>query len=168
MHLGALSADTTGELDVLGHDGNTLGVDGAKVGVLEQTYQVSLAGLLKSHDGGRLEAKVGLEVLGNLAYQTLEGKLADEKLGRLLVSTDLAKSYGSWPVTMRFLHASGGRCALASRLGGQLLPGSLASRRFASCLLRTCHVYSSIVCLRMMRATPSAPALTLTAKETHG
>ena len=33
--LGTLSADTAGQLDVLGHDGDTLGVDGAQVGVLE-------------------------------------------------------------------------------------------------------------------------------------
>ena len=47
VDLGALSADTAGQLDVLGHDGDTLGVDGAQVGVLEQTDQVGLASLLK-------------------------------------------------------------------------------------------------------------------------
>ena len=46
-HLGTLSTDTSGQLDVLGHDGDTLGVDGAQVGVLEQPHQVRLAGLLK-------------------------------------------------------------------------------------------------------------------------
>uniref|UniRef100_A0A8I6AWT3 Histone H2A n=1 Tax=Rattus norvegicus TaxID=10116 RepID=A0A8I6AWT3_RAT len=35
----ALPADATGQLDVLGHDGDALGVDGAQVGVLEQTHQ---------------------------------------------------------------------------------------------------------------------------------
>ena len=45
-HLSTLSADTAGQLNVLGHDGDTLGVDGAQVGVLEQTNQVRLAGLL--------------------------------------------------------------------------------------------------------------------------
>ena len=33
--LGPLSTDTSGKLDVLGHDGDALGVDGAQVGVLE-------------------------------------------------------------------------------------------------------------------------------------
>ena len=33
--LSSLSTDAAGQLDVLGHDGDTLGVDGAKVGVLE-------------------------------------------------------------------------------------------------------------------------------------
>ncbi len=33
--LRALAADAAGELDVLGHDGDALGVDGAQVSVLE-------------------------------------------------------------------------------------------------------------------------------------
>ena len=35
--LGTLTADSAGKLDVLGHDGDTLGVDGAKVGILEKS-----------------------------------------------------------------------------------------------------------------------------------
>ena len=41
-NLSSLSTDAAGELDVLVHDGDTLGVDGAQVGVLEQTDQVGL------------------------------------------------------------------------------------------------------------------------------
>ena len=41
-NLSTLSTDAAGELDVLGHDGDTLGVDGAQVGVLEETDEVSL------------------------------------------------------------------------------------------------------------------------------
>jgi hypothetical protein len=48
-----------------GLDGHTLGVNGAEVGVLEQGDQVRLDGLLESADGRRLEAKIGLEVLGD-------------------------------------------------------------------------------------------------------
>ncbi len=125
--LSTLSADTAGELDVLGHDGHTLGVDGAQVGVLEQTDEVGLACLLEGHDGGRLEAEVSLEVLGDLTDKALEGQLADEKLGGLLVTTDLAESDGSGPVTMRLLHSAGGRGALASGLGGQLFARGLAA-----------------------------------------
>jgi len=43
-------------------------VHGAKVGVLEERGEVRLRGLLQRHDGVRLEAEVGLEVLGNLAH----------------------------------------------------------------------------------------------------
>jgi len=41
--------------------GNTLGVDGGQVSVLEQGDEVSLGGLLKSHDSGGLETQVGLQ-----------------------------------------------------------------------------------------------------------
>uniref|UniRef100_A0A8C1DFJ3 Core Histone H2A/H2B/H3 domain-containing protein n=1 Tax=Cyprinus carpio carpio TaxID=630221 RepID=A0A8C1DFJ3_CYPCA len=58
--LSALSADAARQLDVFGHDGDSLGVDGAQVGVLEQTDQISLAGLLQGHDGGALEAQAYL------------------------------------------------------------------------------------------------------------
>lgn len=52
----AFSADSTSELDILGHDGNPLGVDGTQVGVLEQTDQVGLAGFLKGHHSRALKA----------------------------------------------------------------------------------------------------------------
>ena len=83
MHLGALATDTAGQLDVLGHDGDALGVDGAEVGVLEEANQVRLAGLLERQNGRRLEAEVGLEVLGDLADEALERELADQELRRL-------------------------------------------------------------------------------------
>ncbi len=46
--LSALSSDAASELDVLGHDGHSLGVDGAQVGVLKETHEVGLGGLLES------------------------------------------------------------------------------------------------------------------------
>jgi hypothetical protein len=73
--LSALATDAAGQLDVLGHDGDTLGVDRAQVGVLEQADQVGLRRLLQRQDGAGLEAKIGLEVLGNFTNQALERKL---------------------------------------------------------------------------------------------
>ena len=134
-----LSTDPPGELDVLGHDGDPLGVDGAKVRVLEQPDEVCLSRLLQGHDSGALEAKVSLEVLGDLTDQALEGELADEQLGGLLVSPDLTESHCSWPVSVGLLDSAGGRGGLASSLGGQLLPGGLASGGFTSGLLGTSH-----------------------------
>ena len=137
--LGALTTDSSSQLDVFGHDRHPLGVDGAQVGVLEETNQVSLASLLQGHDGRALEAQVGLEVLGNLTHKTLEGQLADEELRALLVATDLTKSNGTRTVTMGLLHAPGGRGGLASCLGGELLAGSLPSGGLTSGLLSTSH-----------------------------
>ena len=138
-NLSSLSTDAAGQLDVLGHDGDTLGVDGAQVGVLEQTDQVGLAGLLESHDGGALEPQVSLEVLGDLSHQTLEGQLADEELSGLLVSPDLTESHSSGPVSVGLLDSSGGGGRLPGSLGGQLLPGSLSSGGLTGGLLGTSH-----------------------------
>ena len=121
IHLCSLSADTAGQLNVLGHDGDALGVDGAQVGVFKQTNKISLASLLKSHHSGALETQVGLEVLSDFSHKTLEGQLADQQLGGLLVTTDLTKSDCTRPVTMRFLDSTGGRRALTSCLGSELL-----------------------------------------------
>ena len=66
-------------------------MDRAQVGVLEEANEVRLGGLLEGEDGGALEAKVGLEVLGNLANQALERELADQELSGLLVAADLAE-----------------------------------------------------------------------------
>lgn len=75
-HLRSLTTETTSKLDVLGLDGDTLGVDGAKVGILEERDEVGLNGLLESADGRGLESQVGLEVLGDFTDQTLERQLA--------------------------------------------------------------------------------------------
>ena len=97
LRLGALATDAAGQLDVLGHDGDALGVDGAQVGVLEEANQVGLRGLLQGDNGRRLEAEVGFEVLRDLADEALEGELADQELRRLLVAADLAERDGGAP-----------------------------------------------------------------------
>jgi hypothetical protein len=76
-------------------DGDTLGVDGAEIGILKEGNKVSLNGFLESTNGGRLEAEIRLEVLSNLTNETLEWELSDEKLSRFLVSTDLTESDGT-------------------------------------------------------------------------
>jgi hypothetical protein len=67
-------------LQVLWLDGDSLGVDGGQVGVLEEGDEVSLGSLLEGHDGGRLESKISLEILGDFSDKTLEGELSDEEL----------------------------------------------------------------------------------------
>ena len=167
--LRALATETASKLDVLGLDGDTLGMDGTarrlaadarrrnkgrgnipKVGVLKERDKVSLNGLLKSTDSRRLEAQVRLEVLRNLTDEALEGELADQKLSRLLVPTDLTESDGTRLVAVRLLHCrsrqtcslakrsaeklttTGRRGGLASSLGTELLTGSFSSGRLAS------------------------------------
>ena len=126
-NLSSLATNTTGQLDVLWHDGHTLGVDGAQVGVLEQTDQVGLAGLLQGSNGRRLESQVGLKVLSDLTNETLKRQLADQQLGALLVSSDLTESHSTWTISVRLLDTSGGWGALAGSLGSQLLAWGFAT-----------------------------------------
>jgi hypothetical protein len=142
--LSTLTSDAASKLDVLGHDGDALGVDGAQVGVLEQRNQVSLRGLLESADGVGLEAEVGLVVLSNLTHQALEWQLADQQLSALLVATNLTESDGTRSETMGLLDASGRgtsrrRCRLARGLAGDLLAWGLATGGLAGGLLGTGH-----------------------------
>ena len=138
---GAFTPDAAGQLKVLGEDGDALGVDGAEVGVLEQANQVSLRGFLEGHEGGGLNAEVGLHLLGDLADQALEGELADEELGGLLVAADLAESHGARAEAVRLLdpRGGGGGGLHAGGLGGDVLAGSLAAGRLLGDLLGAGH-----------------------------
>ena len=139
VNLGTFSTDTSRQLDVLGHDRYTLGMDGTQVGILEETDQICLAGFLKSHHGGALETQVGLEILSDLTDETLEGQFPDQQFGTLLVTTDLTESDRSGPVTMGFFHTSGGGRTLTCGLRGQLFTRGLSSGGFTSGLLGTSH-----------------------------
>jgi hypothetical protein len=137
--LRALAANAPGKLNVLGHDGDALCVNGAKVRVLKETDEVRLGGLLQGEDGGALEAEVALEVLGNLADEALEGQLADEQVGGLLIAADFAQRNRTRAVAMRLLDAARNGRRFASCLGRQLLTWRLSSSRLARRLLRARH-----------------------------
>jgi hypothetical protein len=97
---------------------------------------------LEGQDGRSLETKIGLEILGDLTDKALERQLADEKVGGLLVTTDLAESDCSGTVTVGLLDSSSGRGRLTSSLGGELLAGSLSSGGLSCGLLGTGHFVS--------------------------
>jgi histone H3 len=137
--LSTFSSDSASELDILGHDGDTLCVDGAQVGIFEKTYEISLASLLESHDCGALETQVGLEVLCDFTDQALEGEFPDEELSALLVTPDFSKGYGTGSVTMGFLHTSGRWGRFTGCLGRKLLPWCLSSGGLARRLFGSCH-----------------------------
>jgi histone H3 len=126
-NLRSLATDATGKLNILGHDGDTLGMDSAKIGVLKKANKVSLSGLLKGKDGRSLESEISLEVLGDLTHKSLEGKLADKKLSGLLVTSDLTKSHSSGAVSVGLLDSTSCRGRFSCCLGGELLPWCLAS-----------------------------------------
>ena len=134
------STDSASQLDVLGHNGDPLGMDSAQVGVFEEADEVSFASLLQCHDSRALEAQFCLEVLGDFTHKSLEGKFSDQQLGALLVATDFTEGDGTWPVSMWFLDAAGGRRTFPGRLGGQLLPRGFSSGALSGSLLGASHV----------------------------
>lgn len=135
----SLSTDTAGQLDVLGHDGHTLGMDCAQVGILKQANEVRLSCFLQGSDGSTLETEVRLEVLSNLTHQALEGQLANQELSGLLVAADLTKSNSARPEPVWLLDTTTGRNILAGSLGGDGLAGSLASSGLTCSLLGAGH-----------------------------
>lgn len=46
LHLSALSTDSSGKLNVFGHDGNSLGVNSTKIRVFKQSHEVCFGGFL--------------------------------------------------------------------------------------------------------------------------
>lgn len=141
--LGTFTAYATGQLNVLGHDGDTLGVNGAQVGVLEQADQICFAGFLQCHHGRTLKAQIGLEVLGDFTNQPLERQLANQQLGAFLVPTNFSERHRSGPVAMRLLHPAGSGCAFARGFCGQLFARGLAAGGFTCRLLGSCHCVGS-------------------------
>ena len=137
----SLTSDSSSQLHVLWHDGDSLGVDGAQVGVLEESNQVSLRCFLESLDGGSLESQVSLEVLGDFTDKTLEWQLSDQKLSGFLVSSDLTKSDGTRSVSVRLLDTTSGWGRLSGSLGSQLLSWSLTSSGLTCGLLSTGHFF---------------------------
>ena len=133
-------------MHVLGHDGDSLGVDGAQVGVFEKSNHVSLGGLLEGEHGGGLESQVGLEVGGNLSNESLERKLSDEELSALLESSDFSECDSSGSESVGLLHASAGGGGLSLLgLGSDVLSGSLSSLLLSSGLLGSGHFVLELV-----------------------
>ena len=136
-----LAADAPSKLNVLRHDGDSLGVDCAQVRVFKQADHVALRCFLNRQDGLRLEAQVRLHLLSNLTDKPLEGQLAEQELSRLLELANLAEGNSAWSEPVRLLDTALGLYGgcLARSLVGQLLPRCLRARVLAGGLLGACH-----------------------------
>jgi hypothetical protein len=115
-------------------------MDGAQVGVLKKSNEISLSSLLKSKHGTALESEVSLVVLSDLTNKSLEWKFADEELSALLVLSDFTEGDGSWAIAVWLLDTTGARRALLSCLGGKMLLWLLSCWSFACGMLCSCHL----------------------------
>ncbi len=134
-----VATDAASEDEILAHEGNTLGVDGQEVSILEEGDEESLRSLLESKNGSALEAEIVLEVVGDFTNEALEGELADEEVSGLLVAANLTKSDGTGAVAVRLLDTTGGGGGLAGSLVGKRLARGLATDGLTSGLLGTSH-----------------------------
>jgi hypothetical protein len=69
--------------------------------------------------------------LSDFTDETLEWELSDEKLGGLLVTTDLTEGDSSWLISVGLLDTTGRWGRLASGLRGELLAGGFATSGLA-------------------------------------
>ena len=130
--LSTFATETAGELEVTSHEGDALGVEGAEVGVGEETGDVSFSGFLESGDGGGSPAETVLVAGGELTDEALEGSLAHQKIGGLLVLLDLAEGDGAGsPAELLGAGGLGGlSLSLAGLLGGLGDGGGLCAGHF--------------------------------------
>jgi len=138
-YLGSFSSETASELDVLGLDGNSLGMDGSQVGVFKETDKVGFGGLLQGTDGRGLETEIGLEVLGDFTDKTLEGQFSDQKLGGFLVSSDFSEGNSTGSVSVGFLDSTGSGGRLSGSLGGELFSRGFSTSGLSCGLLSSGH-----------------------------
>lgn len=137
----SVSSNSLGQLKVAGHDGDSLGVDGAEVGVLEEGDQVCLGSLLEGQDGGGLESEFLLPLVGDFPDHSLEGQLADEEVSGLLVLPDFPEGHCSGFEPVGLLDSGGHWGGLpGDLLGHQLLPWHLLGGGFSGCLFCSGHL----------------------------
>ena len=140
-NLRTFTSDSSRQLDILRHDGDSLGVDRAQVSVFEQANQVRFGRFLQGQDRGGLESQVSLEILGDFSDQSLERQLSDEQFRGLLVLADFSQRDGTRAVSVRLLDATSRRRGFARGLGRELLSRGLAAGGFTSSLFGTSHCF---------------------------
>ena len=106
-------------MKITSHEGDALGVEGAEVGVREEASDVSFGRFLESSDGGCLPTETVLVAGSELTDEALEGSLAHQKIGCLLVLLDLAEGDGAGSPAE--LLGAGGLGSLGLSLAGLLL-----------------------------------------------
>jgi len=113
-------------------------MDSTEVGILEQSHKISLGSFLKSRHSTRLKAEVSFIILCYFTNQPLKGKLANEKLGALLIFPNFTESDCSRSEAMGLFHTSSLN-RLTGSLVSNLLAGSFTSSRLTCSLLRASH-----------------------------
>lgn len=81
MRSKSVASDSFRQLKILRHDGNSLSMNGTKVGILEKGDKVSLSSFLQSEYSLTLESNFLFPLLSNLTDHPLEWQFSDQKIG---------------------------------------------------------------------------------------
>ena len=73
----SLPTNMVHQLDIFGHNGDSLSVNGTQVRVLEQSNEISLCCLLQCQDHPASKTEVRVKVLSNFPHQPLKWELPD-------------------------------------------------------------------------------------------
>ena len=133
INLESFTSNSSGQKDILLHDGDSVSVNGAHVGVFEETNEVGLGGFLEGEDGRRLESGLRLNIVGDILDESLERKLSDQEISGLLVLSDFSGGNGTGSESVGLLDTTGCGGRLLGGLRVELLSGLLDSSRALSC-----------------------------------
>lgn len=114
-------------------------MDGAEVGIFEQSDQVGFSSFLEGEDSRALESQVVLIVVSDFSDESLERKLSDEEFSGLLELSDFSQSDGTRSVSVGLLDTTGGWGTLSGGFGGELLSWGFSTGRFSGGLLSSGH-----------------------------
>ncbi len=87
--LSYLITNTATEANILGHDGDALGMNRTKIGIFECSDEIGLSRFLYGHERTDSKARIRLEILSDFSNETPKRLLVHEKVGRLLELPDL-------------------------------------------------------------------------------
>ena len=133
------SSNSSGQLNILGHDGDSSCMNGTQVGIFKKTNQVGFRCFLQSQNSGTLESEFGFVFVGNISNQSLEGEFSNKQFGALLVFSNFSKSDCAWSESVSLFDSSSGGCTFSSGLGSELLSGGFSSGGFSCSLFSSGH-----------------------------
>ena len=137
----SVTSNSLGELKISGHDGDSLGVDSAEVGVFEEGDQVSFSGFLEGQDCRWLESEFLFPLVRDFSDHSLEGEFSNEEISWFLIFSDFSQGNCSGFESVGFLDSCGDWSWFSGNLlGNQLFSGDLLGCGFSCCLFCSGHL----------------------------
>lgn len=152
----AFSSDSSSQLHVSNHDGDSPCVNGTLVSVFKETYKVGFRCLLQSQQRAGLEPTVRHESMCDVFDQSLERELSHKKISALLILPDLSEGNCTRTIPSGLLDSTvlsaTSRLALTCCLLCSLCVDYLlswffnSSGAFPCCGFSSCHDYKLVHC----------------------